>query len=416
MTNAHPQPKGPLHVVFVAPFFLDTTLRFVRAVVAVPGVQVSLVSQESRDRVPADLRQQLGGYAQVDDALSTAQIREATEMLSARHGKPHRLLGTLEHIQVQLAEVREALKIPGLQPAEAHNFRDKARMKDALRAAGLPCARHKEILKPEDARQFVQDVGFPIVLKPREGVGAAITFRVDTPADLEDALASVRPSKQRPAVAEEFITGDEHSFEVVSIAGKPVWHSLTRYDPPPLDVLRNPWIQWTVLLPREIDSPEWDKVRAVGFDALKALGMGTGISHMEWFRRKDGSVAISEIAARPPGAQIMTLNSFAHDANMYEAWAKLVVLEKFTPLERKYAAGAAFFRGQGQGKVKRIHGLDRANKDLGHLVVESKLPQIGQPQATSYEGEGYAVIRHPETSVVRNALRHLVSTVRIELG
>ena len=60
----------------------------------------------------------------------------------------------------------------------------------------------------------------------------------------------------RAAVAEEFITGDEHSFEVVSVAGKPVWHSLTRYDPPPLDVLRNPWIQWTVLLPREIEAPQ----------------------------------------------------------------------------------------------------------------------------------------------------------------
>ena len=408
--------KAPLHVVFVAPFFLDTTLRFVRAVANQPGVALSLISQESRDRVPPDLRQKLSGYAQVDDALTAPQIQQATQMLAARHGRPHRLLGTLEHIQVQLAEVREALKLPGLDSAHAHNFRDKARMKDALRSAGLPCARHKEILQPDDARAFVADVGYPIVLKPREGVGAAITFRVDTPEDLEDALATVRPTPQRPAVAEEFITGDEHSFEVVSVAGTPIWHSLTRYDPPPLDVLRNPWIQWTVLLPREIDAPEWDPVRAVGFDALKALGMGTGISHMEWFRRKDGSVAISEIAARPPGAQIMTLNSFAHDANMYEAWARLVIFEKFTPLERKYAAGAAFFRGQGQGRVKRIHGLDRANKDLGHLVVESKLPQIGQAQATSYEGEGYAVIRHPETSVVRNALRHLISTVRVELG
>lgn len=405
-----------MHVVFVAPFFLDTTMRFVRAVASQPGVRTSLISQEARDRVPPDLRATLAGYAQVDDALNAGQIREATELLALKHGKPHRLLGTLEHIQVQLAEVREALKLPGLDTAHAHNFRDKARMKDALRAAKLPCARHREILQPQDARDFAEVVGYPLVLKPREGVGAAITFRVDNAHDLEDALLAVRPSPARPAVAEEFITGDEHSFEVVSIAGKPVWHSLTRYDPPPLDVLRNPWIQWTVLLPREIDSPEWNPVREVGFKALKALGMGTGISHMEWFRRKDGTVAISEIAARPPGAQIMTLNSFAHDADLYGAWAHLVTFEKFQPLDRKFATGAAFFRGQGQGRVRKIHGLERANRELGHLVVESRLPQIGQPQATSYEGEGYAVLRHPETAVVQNALRHLVSTVRVELG
>ena len=50
------------------------------------------------------------------------------------------------------------------------------------------------------------------------------------------------------------------------------------------------------------------------------------------------------------------------------------------------------------------------------MVVEARMPQIGQPQATSYEGEGYAVLRHPETRVVENALRHLISTVRVELG
>lgn len=405
-----------MHVVFVAPFFMDTTLRFVRAVAELPGVQLGLVAQEPKDKVPADLRRSLAGYVQVDDALSPSHIRQGVELLSQKLGKPKRLLGTLEHIQVQLAEVRDMLGIPGLRTEQAHNFRDKARMKDALRAAGLPCARHREILKPDDAHDFVAQIGFPIVIKPREGVGAAVTFRVDTAEELEDALRIIQPSPDRAAVAEEFITGDEHSFEVVSVGGKPVWHSLTRYDPPPLDVLRNPWIQWTVLLPREIDSPEWDAVRAVGFKALKALGMSTGISHMEWFRRKDGTVAISEIAARPPGAQIMTLNTFAHDADLYKAWARLVVFDKFTPLDRKYAAGAAFFRGQGEGNVKRIHGLERAQRDLGHLVVEARMPQIGQPQASSYEGEGYAVLRHPETRVVENALRHLISTVRVELG
>ena len=299
-----------MHVVFVAPFFMDTTMRFIRAVAELPGVQLSLVTQEPKDKVPADLRQALAGYVQIDDALSPGHIRQGVDLLAQKLGKPHRLLGTLEHIQVQLAEVRDALNITGLRAEQAHNFRDKARMKDALRAAGLPCARHREILKPQDARDFAAQIGFPLVIKPREGVGAAVTFRVDTAQELEDALLAIQPTPERAAVAEEFITGDEHSFEVVSIGGKPVWHSLTKYDPPPLDVLRNPWIQWTVLLPREIDALQWDAVREVGFRALKTLGMTTGISHMEWFRRKDGTVAISEIAARPPGAQIMTLNTF----------------------------------------------------------------------------------------------------------
>jgi len=405
-----------MHIAFVAPYFLDTTMRFVRAVAELPGLEVGLISQESKDRLPPDLRRSLAGYVQLDDCLHAGQLAQGVELLSRRLGPCQKLLGTLEHIQTQLAEVRDHLGIEGMGSHAARHFRDKAAMKDALRDAGLPCARHRALVNEDDAWSFVREVGYPVVLKPKEGVGAAITFRCDNDEELKQALASIRPTPQRAAIAEEFITGDEHSFEVVSIAGEPVWHSLTKYAPPPLDVVRNAWIQWTVLLPREVDAPMWDDVRQAGFAALKALGMGTGISHMEWFRRRDGTLAISEIASRPPGAQIMTLNSFAHDIDMYRAWARLVVYEKFDPPQREYATGAAFFRGQGRGRVVRIHGLERAQKDVGHLVVESRLPQIGQPSASSYEGEGYAVLRHRETSVVQNALRHLISTVRVELG
>src|SRR6185369_14190103 len=111
---------------------------------------------------------------------------------------------------------------------------------------------------------------------------------------------------------EEFVKGDEHSFDSVCIGGELRWHSITRYLPGPLEVLQNPWIQWCVLLPREVDDPRYDPIRKEAARALKALGMTTGLSHMEWFRREDGSVAISEVGARPPGAQITTLMSYAH--------------------------------------------------------------------------------------------------------
>lgn len=403
-----------MHVVFVAPFFKDTTLRFVRAVAGLPGVRCSLVTQEPSDRVPGDLRRTLGGYAQVGDALSAAPIAWAVKALEAKHGKVDKLLGTLEHIQEQLAEVREHLGIAGLGVEAARNFRDKARMKERLRAAGLPCARHKLLTSEADAWAFAKEVGFPQVIKPKEGAGAVVTFRVDSDEQLKQALKSLRPSKARPAVAEEFIVGDEHSFEVASHEGRPLWWSTTRYEPPPLDVVRNPWIQWTVLLPKERAGLE--DVCKVGTAALQVLGMQTGISHMEWFRRKDGSLAISEIAARPPGAQIMTLNTFAHDHDMYQAWAELMVHGRFAKPAPQYATGAVFFRGQGQGKVQRVVGLEQAQREVGHLVVEARLPRAGQPQASSYEGEGYAIVRHPQTEVVHQALRHLVRSVRVELG
>ena len=404
-----------MHVVFVAPFFMDTTLRFARAVAAERGIRCSLLTQEPPYKVPDDLRRSLAGYCQVDDALDAKHLVRGVQALQAKHGKVDKVFGALEHIQVQLAEVRETLDLPGLTVDAAKNFRDKGRMKDVLRAAGIACARHKEVQHSGDAWAFVRDVGYPVVLKPLAGAGSKTTFQVEDDKQLADALLQARPAEHHPAIIEEFMTGHEYSFEVVCVAGEPVWHSLTQYLPNPLEAVRNRWIQWCVVLPREIDAPEFDDVRRAGFATVKALGQTTGLSHMEWFRRPDGGVAVSEIAARPPGAQIVTMMGYAHDIDLYKGWAHLMTREQFTPPQRKYAVGTAFFRGQGHGRIRAVHGLERAQRELGHLIIETKLPKVGATPASSYEGDGYAIVRHPDTQVVRDALKRLVSWVRVEV-
>ena len=72
--------------------------------------------------------------------------------------------------------------------------------------------------------------------------------------------------------------------------------------------------------------------------------------------------------------------------------------------------------GQGRGKrVAGVRGLGQAQKEIGALVVEAKLPRRGQPAAGTYEGEGYVIVRHPETAVVERALHRLVSLIRVDL-
>ena len=409
-------PPTPTPVVFVVPFFAETTLRFVDSTARLPGVRLGLVSQDPVDRLPRQLRLRLAGYRRVSDGLDPRQIHAAVVQLAEELGRPQRLLGALEQLQVPLAEVRETLDIDGMRSAAAMNFRDKSRMKDVLSAAGVPCARHRLARTADEARSFAAQVGFPLVAKPPAGAGARNTYRIEEAAALEQVLQAHPPHGAEPMLLEEFVVGDEHSFDAVSIHGRPVWHSLTHYVPGPLEVLENPWIQWTVLLPREADHPRYGDIRAVAARALEALGMGTGLSHMEWFRRRDGSVAVSEVGARPPGAQFTTLIGYAHDVDFYAAWARLMVFDRFDPPPRRFASGIAFLRGQGRGRVVRIQGLDEAQRELGSLVVEVRLPRPGQLPASSYEGDGYVVLRHPETSVVARALARLVSLVRVELG
>lgn len=410
-----PEPR-PISVVFVAPFFLETTLRFVEGVAALPGTRVALVSQDPIEKLPSQIRRRLAAHRRVADGLAAGQIVDAVRALSRDVGPPSRLLGALEQLQVPLGEAREALGIEGMTAEVARNFRDKSRMKDVLTRAGVPCARHVRVTNEAAALEFAQRVGYPLVLKPAAGAGAKGTYRVTSSAELRDALTASRPAAERPAVLEEFVTGEEFSFDTVSIRGRAVWHSLSCYLPAPLHVVDNPWIQWCVLVPREIDHPRFDEIRRVGQRALTALGMGTGLSHMEWFRKPDGAVMISEVGARPPGAQITSLISYAHDVDFYRAWARLVVFDQFDPPARRYAAGCAYLRGQGRGRVKAVHGLAEVLRDLGGLVVEKKIPTVGAAPTTGYEGDGYLIVRHPETRVAERALRTIVTNVRVELG
>jgi hypothetical protein len=404
-------------VVFVAPFFLDATLRFLGAVAALPWVRVGLLSQDPLDRLDKGIRDRLAAHVRLQDALDPQQIADGTRALGRQLGGVDRLLGTLEQLQVPLGQVRDLLGLPGLGEEAARNFRDKARMKDVLRAAGLPTARHRLADSVEAGLAFAAEVGsWPIIVKPPDGAGGIATFQAGDAAELRQALQAHHPAPGRPVLCEEFVHGQERSLEVLSLQGKPAWFSATRYAPPPIDVLRNPWIQWTVLLPREVDDPAPPAVRELGYAALRALGMDSGLSHMEWFLRPDGSVAISEIGARPPGARIVNLMSWAHDADLFRGWAEAVVWDRFAAPERRYAAGCAYFRGQGQGRVKAVHGLGEAQQQVGSLVVETRLPQVGQARSTSYEGEGWAIVRHPDTRVVEQALATLVQTVRVELG
>jgi len=404
------------NVIFAAPILSENAVRMIGATAALPDVRLGVVTQDPLEKLAEPLRGRVVQHWRVDDVLDVEQLGWAVENVRERLGGVDRLFAAYEQLQVPIAMVRERFGIDGMSAEAARNFRDKGRMKDLFAEAGVPCARHGKAQTEEEALRFAEATGYPLVYKPLEGAGARSTFRIDTAEQLKDALRIAPPRPEAPILLEEHIVGDEHSFEGVSVDGKLVWHSLTHYRPTPLEVLRNGWIQWSIVLPREIDDPRYDDIRAVAAHALEVLGMRTGLCHLEWFRRRDGTIAVSEVAARPPGAQIMDLVSYAHEIDFDAAWARLMVLGTFEPPSRQYAAGIAFLRGQGDGRVKAIHRVEEAAREVGPLVVQSRLPSIGQAPTGSYEGEGFIMVRHRETAVVEEALSRIITLIRVELG
>jgi len=403
------------NVVFVAPYALEATARFVDAVAHVPGARVGLVSSDPIEAFPASVRLAIAGHWRVDDGLDVDLLTDAVATMGRHLGSVERLVTILENAMVAVGAVRERLGIPGMTANVAENFRDKARMKEAFEAAGVPCAPSARVSSTDDVSSFAERIGYPFVVKPPAGAGARNTFRIDDPGQLGSWLGDAPPTAERPMVVEEFVRGDEHSFDSVVVDGALVWHSVSRYVPSPLDVLTHPWIQWCVVLPREIDGPEYAEIVGLGHHAVTALGLQTGLSHMEWFRRHDGSLAVSEIGARPPGAQFMSLMGHAHDVDMYAAWARLAVDERFEPPARRYAVGAAYLRAQGPGRqIVAAHGLDQISEESQSIVVDVRLPGAGDRPSGTYEGDGYVIVRAADTDAVERALGELVSTIRLE--
>ena len=401
----------PRNVVFVAPFPTDTTMRFVRAVANLPDVRLLGVCHQSPRGRGA---RAFDDVVRTSDALSGRDIIEAIDVLQRRHGKIDRIVGILEMIMVQLAEARAHFGVRGTGPEVAELFRDKALMKAKLAAAGLPVAKNRLVHSVGEAESFAKDTGFPLVLKPPAGMGAKATYRVDTPESLRGALTGMGVNPRQPVLVEEFLKGREFSFETITLGGKPRTYSISHYLPTCLEVLENDWIQWVCLLPREIEGPEYDGARAIGKAAIEALGLDDGATHMEWFQRPDGSLAIGEIAQRPPGANITPMIGHVHGIDPYRAWARSVVDGVLdAPWERKAAAASVFLRGMGRGRVSQVTGLHECHEAVGKSIVEADIPVVGSPKKDGYEGDGYIVVRHPSTEAVKEMVKTILETVKI---
>lgn len=401
----------PRNVVFVAPFPSEPTLRFLRAIAKLEDVRLLGVVHTPPEGDDAKL---FHDVVRVTEPTTVKDTIDGVEVLKRRHGPIHRVVGVLEQMMVQLALAREHHGIPGTPAKTAELFRDKAKMKDALRAAGLPVAKHQVVRSEDDATRFAEEVGLPIVLKPLAGVGARSTFRVRSREELQAALAGMRVTPDSPVLAEEMLHGREHTHETITIGGQPVTHSFARYYPGCLEVVENPWMQWACILPREVDTPTHAKAKEAGTAAILALGLDDGMTHMEWYERPDGTLAIGEIAQRPPGPQLCQMTGLVHEVDIYRAWARAVIDgELDAPWERKYAAGTAFVRGMGRGRVAGVTGVRETHDAVGPWLVEAKLPTLGAPKAEGYEGDGYVVVRHESTEKVKEMIKTIIETMKV---
>ncbi len=403
------------NIVFYVPHCGQNMQRYLNPVRQLPGVNLIGIGQDSEDYLN-QLGNPFDSYIRLLDAVDPDQVEQAIAKI-AGHMEIHALLNILEEQQDMLAALREKYDIPGIKTETCRRFRDKAYMKQILKENNILCADYKRVKVKANARKFVADHGLPVVIKPLGGCGAVDTYAIHDQAQFDSYLQRVQLSADHPAIIEEFIEGDEGSFETITLNGEIKFFSMTTYYPGPMQAMHNPWIQIIFNLNKDfMDHPDNEDIRQAGRAVIKALGLDTAVTHMEWFRHKsDGKIYIGEIAARPPGEPIPGLHNIAHDMSLHSAWAKIMALNVYdTKHERKYHASCARLRAQGTGQqILEIHGLDAVQQKVGHLIVDVRIPPIGEPKTDSYMGEGYIFCRGDNYEEVFAATRYITETVKI---
>jgi hypothetical protein len=398
-------------VIFVARNLSGESMRAAQAIKQLDRLSLlGICEQQPDDHVDGPF----SALVRVAAVHDSAQLISAARELAQKHGALERIVTATETLLEPVARANELLGLPGASVATVRRTLDKSCLKEALAKAGVATARDQLLTGNEDARRFVGRTGFPIVLKPLRGSGGLATWCIRNGEELELALELMRPAADNVVLAEEHVVGQELCIDTITIANEPRFHSICCYRPSILEALEDPRIQWTCVMPRDIDGDVYRVFIEQGLAAVRTLEVGDAMTHLEGFVLADGRVRFTDATLRPAGARISPMLAFAYDMDPYLAWARVAIDGCFDgPWERKYAVGTIFMRGIGRGNVAQVEGLEVVKREIGELLVDGRVPLVGAPGSMTYTGDGYLTIRHPTTRVVEEALDLIARTVCI---
>ena len=383
-----------MDVVFLSPNYPTDLPLFVSGLAEV-GAKVIGVGDQHVDGLTERTKRALSSYLQIDGWADEGAALES--IMHQLKGRNVDLVETLwEPTMMLAARLRERIGLPGMSVADTVAFRDKGVMKSRVEAAGLRTPQSVRATTKDGCRDAAEHIGFPVIMKPIDGAGSADTHRIEDTADLERVLTSL---DHVPEVSvEEFISGDEFTYDTVCAQGEIMFQNVCEYRPNPLIGKQVEWISPQVIAYRDLADPFIADGVDLGRKVIAAMGFQSGFIHMEWYRMESGEVVFGEIAARSPGGRLTDLMNYACDTDLYAGWAEAVCHGTFSqPSERLYNVAQVFKRAQGEGIVTRIEGVGEMMGRMGEHVVNVDLVQPGQPRRdwrATVISDGLIVVRH----------------------
>ena len=405
-----------MHVIFVEPRFPANQRFFVRALKEV-GATVTAIGEGSKSSLDDEMRHLLTHYEEVHNVCDEEALSKAVSFVQSR-AHVDRLEATVEAHILPVAKVREKAEIPGMSYRAAYLCRDKPAMKEVLREGGVPCAASAGASTGDDVRDFAERVGYPIVIKPRDGAGASGATRIDDDDELESAIAESGVEYDGVEVAvEEFIEGHEGFYDTLTLDGEVVHDFMTHYYPNVLHAMRTRWISPQFITTNRIDTvADYDEVKEMGRKVVELLDLETTATHMEWFFGPKG-LKFSEIGCRPPGVRAWDLYNAANDMDLYREWAMLICYgEPSQAPSRRYSAGIIALRPDCDGTIVGYEGVEELHRRFGHFIIDSHLPPPGTPTQSveaGYMANAWIRMKHENYDRLRQLLDHVGESLQV---
>ncbi|MDO4667277.1 MAG: ATP-grasp domain-containing protein [Streptococcus sp.] len=309
-----------MNYIVISPYYPQNFQQFT-VELSNKGITVLGIGQEPYEQLDQTLRDSLTEYYKVDNLENLDEVKKAVAFLFYKYGPIDRLESHNEYWLEQDATLREQFNIFGAKPKDLKKTKYKSEMKKLFKKAGVPVVPGQVIKTIQSVDRTVSKLGLPLIAKPDNGVGAAGTYKLEAPEDIENFKKEW--DEKTPYFFEKFVeSGQICTFDgLTDKEGNIVFSTTFDYAHTPLDLMLYKMDNSYYVL-KDIDP----KLYEYGKSIVKIFGMKERFFHIEFFRTNDDYIAI-EYNNRPAGGFTIDVYNYAHSIDLYKGYASVVLCE-----------------------------------------------------------------------------------------
>ena len=362
-----------MNFIYISPNFPSNHWNFCHQL-KLNGVNVLGIGDAPYDSLTNELKGSLNEYYKVDSLEDYDAVYRAVAFFTYKYGRIDWIETTNEYWLERDARLRTDFNIgTGLHSKDMEAVKFKSKMKANYVKAGIPVARYHIVDDLEGCRKFIAEVGYPVVAKPDNGVGANDTYKIKNEEDLQ-AFIDKRPHVTY--IMEEFITGEVQSYDaIINSKSEPIFENGNVTVANLMDVVNEKGN--TVFYERSI-LPE--DILTAGRKTVKAFGIKSRFVHLEFFRLskdqplgKEGDVVALEVNMRPPGGIAPTMMNWANGTDVYKIWADMIAFDgsQLKRMDHKVCC----FASRRDGRTFKLTAEEVRKKYADHLKQEGRVEE-----------------------------------------